>query len=235
MKYSVSVMVALSVVASVVNASELSTTPQPKPNHRIQQRFEASQSNTYAYVFMGDSITHAWESKGKAVFENYFGDQAVLNIATSGDRTENTIWVIDNVNWEKVNARLAMLMIGTNNTGHRPEDKETPEDTFEGIKVILEKMKEKTPDTKILLLAIFPRGATDEDPRRVRNDKVNALIASLADNERVFFMDINNKLLEPDGKTLSKEIMPDLLHPNAQGYEIWAEAVKDKLVELAGQ
>jgi len=232
-KYTVSVMVALSVVAGLVNASELSTTPQPKPNRRIQQRFEASQSNTYAYVFMGDSITHGWESKGKAVFETSFGDQAVLNIATSGDRTENTIWVTDNVDWKTVRAKVAMLMIGTNNTGHRPEAKESPEDTVEGIKVILEKMKAKTPDTKILLLAIFPRGATDLDARRMRNDKVNALIANLADNDRVFFLDINPKLLEPDGKTLSREIMPDLLHPNARGYEIWAEAVKDKLAELA--
>jgi beta-glucosidase len=94
-------------------------------------------------------------------------------------------------------------------------------------------MKEKTPDTKILLLAIFPRSATDTDQPRVRNDKVNAMIAKLADNKRVFFLDINKKLLEPDGKTLSKEIMPDLLHPNEKGYVIWAEAVKDKLEELA--
>jgi len=126
-----------------------------------------------------------------------------------------------------------MLMIGTNNTGHRGIDKETAEDTFDGIKVILEKMKEKTPDTKILLLAIFPRSAKDTDQPRARNDKVNAMIAKLADNKRVFFLDINSKLLEPDGKTLSKEIMPDLLHPNEKGYVIWAEAVKDKLEELA--
>ena len=228
-----SVLMVLFVVASVVGASELSTTPQPKVNGRIQKRFAASQSNEYTYVFMGDSITHKWEQSGKAVFGKYFADKSILNVATSGDRTEHTIWVIDNVNWEKVNAKVAMLMIGTNNTGHRSADKETPEDTYEGIKVILEKMKEKTPDTKVLLLAIFPRGATDEDPGRMRNDKVNKLIAELADNERVFFMDINAKLLEPDGKTLSKTIMPDLLHPNAQGYEIWAEAVKDKLAELA--
>ncbi|MFU8780913.1 MAG: GDSL-type esterase/lipase family protein [Kiritimatiellia bacterium] len=228
-------LLALALVTSVVNANQLSTTPLPKLNPRIQQRFDASQSNSYTYVFMGDSITHAWEGRGRKAFEQFFGDQTVLNVATSGDRTENTIWVIDNVNWGVVNAKVAMLMIGTNNTGHRPEDKESPEDTYDGIKVILDKMKEKTPDTKILLLAIFPRGATDTDPRRIRNDKVNALIANLADNERVFFMDINQQLLEPDGVTLSKEIMPDLLHPNARGYEIWGAAVKDKLAQLAGK
>ncbi len=228
-----SVLMVLFFVVRIVSASELSTNPQPKVNGRIQQRFAASQSNAYTYVFMGDSITHGWERRGKAVFNTYFSDKSILNVATSGDRTEHTIWVIDNVDWKTVDAKVAMLMIGTNNTGHRSADKETPEDTYAGIKVILEKMKEKTPDTKILLLAIFPRGATDTDPKRVRNAKVNALIAELADNERVFFMDINAKLLEPDGKTLSKDIMPDRLHPNAKGYEIWAAAVKDKLAELA--
>jgi beta-glucosidase len=223
---------AMFVVAGAVQASDLSTKPSPKVNPRIQQRFAASQSNEYTYVFMGDSITHGWEGKGK-VFNKYFGDKKILNVATSGDRTENTIWVIDNVNWKKVNAKVAMLMIGTNNTGHRPVDKETAEDTFDGIKVILEKMKEKSPDTKILLLAIFPRSAKDTDQPRVRNDKVNAMIAKLADDKRVFFLDINKKLLEPDGKTLSKEVMPDLLHPNEKGYVMWAEAVKDKLEELA--
>lgn len=232
MKSYSSVLMAMFIVAGTVQASELSTKPSPKVNGRIQQRFAASQSNEYTYVFMGDSITHGWEGKGK-VFNKYFEGKKILNVATSGDRTENTIWVIDNVNWKKVNAKVAMLMIGTNNTGHRGVDKETPEDTCEGIKVILEKMKEKTPDTKILMLAIFPRGATDKDEKRVRNDKVNAMIAKLADNKRVFFLDINKKLLEPDGTTLSKEIMPDLLHPNEKGYVIWAEAVKDKLEELA--
>ena len=232
MKSYSSVLMAMFIVAGTVQASELSTKPSPKVNGRIQQRFAASQSNEYTYVFMGDSITHGWEGKGK-VFNKYFEGKKILNVATSGDRTENTIWVIDNVNWKKVNAKVAMLMIGTNNTGHRPVDKETAEDTYDGIKVILEKMKEKSPDTKILMLAIFPRSALDTDQPRVRNDKVNAMIAKLADDKRVFFLDINKKLLEPDGKTLSKEVMPDLLHPNEKGYVIWAEAVKDKLEELA--
>jgi beta-glucosidase len=115
-------------------------------------------------------------------------------------------------------------MIGTNNTGHRPLEKESPEDTVAGIKAILDRLGEKAPNSKVLLLAIFPRGATSADQARVRNEKVNAAIEKFADNKRVFWMNINDKLLEPDG-TLSKEIMPDLLHPNAKGYEIWAEAI----------
>jgi lysophospholipase L1-like esterase len=44
------------------------------------------------------------------------------------------------------------------------------------------------------------------------------------EGERVTYLDIGPKLLEPDG-TLSTEIMPDRLHPSAKGYEIWAEAI----------
>ena len=40
--------------------------------------------------------------------------------------------------------------------------------------------------------------------------------------------------LQDDG-TLSKSIMPDLLHPNAKGHEIWAEAMEPTLVKLLGE
>jgi beta-glucosidase len=66
---------------------------------------------------------------------------------------------------------------------------------------------------------------------RQQNEETNAIIKGFADNKTVFFMDIGPKFLEPDG-TLSKDIMPDLLHPNAKGYEIWAEAIAPKVKEL---
>ena len=50
----------------------------------------------------------------------------------------------------------------------------------------------------------------------------------------VFYLDIGSKFLEPDG-TLSKDIMPDFLHPNAKGYAIWAEAMEDEIAELMGE
>jgi len=237
MKY---LLTAAFLAAGVVCASELSTKPQPKPNGRIESRFKAANEKSFPIVFMGDSITHFWESRGKTVYDKYFAGMEILNLATSGDRTENTIWVIDQVNWQKVDAKVIMLMIGTNNTGHRPLTPkveggpcEKPEDTIEGIKVILEKLKEKSPNTKVLLLAIFPRAEKASDGQRVRNNQVNAVLPTLCDGKRVFWFDINSKFLGADGATMSREIMPDMLHPGEKGYVIWAEAVKDKLVELS--
>jgi len=125
-----------------------------------------------------------------------------------------------------VHPKVVVLMIGTNNAS---SDK--PEDTARGVAKIVSTLREKLPDTKILLLAIFPRGQDANDVKRKTNDQVNAIIAKLADDKHVFYLDIGAKFLQPDG-TLSKDIMPDLLHPNAKGYDIWVEAMNPKLTEL---
>jgi beta-glucosidase len=64
--------------------------------------------------------------------------------------------------------------------------------------------------------------------------KANEIIAKLADDKMIFYLDINDKFLDPDRK-LSKDIMPDLLHPNTKGYEIWAEAVEPTIAKLMGE
>ena len=132
-------------------------------------------------------------------------------------------------------------MIGTNNTGHqnRPAAEHggavytsTAEQTAEGVKTILDILGKKLPETKVLLLGIFPRGATKDDAMRKQNVATNNLISGFADDKRVFYMDIGNRpSCQPDG-TLAKEIMPDLLHLNAKGYEMWANAIEGKVKQL---
>ena len=234
MRYLICAGIVGAVLAGSSYASEVSTTPQSKMadggwKKRFEERKEQAEKGESTYFFMGDSITHGWDSR----LAKHFPEMKIANIGISGDRTEQTLWIIDNLDWKKVNPKVIMLMIGTNNTGHRNREQESPNDTFDGIKAIIKNLREKTPDTKILLLAIFPRGETAGDQARVRNSTVNAMIPTLADNKNVFFMDIGARFLAPDGATLPKDIMPDLLHLSEKGYAIWAEAVKAKLEELA--
>ena len=119
-------------------------------------------------------------------------------------------------------------MIGTNNTGHR-QDK--PEDTALGIKAILLTIEDKLPNTKVLLLAVFPRGATQDDPLRKINDDINTIIKSYDDGDRVSYLDINPIFLDENG-TLSKSVMKDLLHPNKDQYKVWADAIEPKITAL---
>src|SRR6185295_10141471 len=119
------------------------------------------------------------------------------------------------------------IMIGTNNSGSDPA-----EGIAKGVTKIVETVRAKTPATKILLLAVFPRGEKAEgNMQRDKLKQVNATIAKLDDGKHVFFLDIGSKFLQPDG-TLTKEIMPDFLHLSAKGYQIWADAISAKLAEL---
>jgi beta-glucosidase len=180
-------------------------------------------------VFLGDSITHNWENEqGKAEWAQRYAAWHPLDLGFSGDRTENLLWRLQHGEVDGIDPKAAVLMIGTNNTGHRQED---PATTFAGIRKDIDELRQRLPHTKILVLAIFPRGAGPQDDARRLNEQVNAMLPSLADGRQVFFLNINQAFLAPDG-TLSKEIMPDLLHPNARGYAIWADAMAPTLEEL---
>ena len=178
-------------------------------------------------VFIGDSITHFWETKGKAQQKKYFseGDWKMLDLGTSGDRTEHVLWRLDNGELDGYEAKCVLLMIGTNNSGHfKKFADETPMDTILGIRDILKKIRAKQPKAKVVLTAIFPRGGSENDPYRLRNDAVNREIRRYCDGKDVFWCDFSDRFLDKNGDT--KWVMPDRLHPGAQGYEIWYEEVK---------
>jgi N-acetylglucosamine-6-sulfatase len=147
-----------------------------------------------------------------------------------GDRTEHVLWRLDNADFSAVKPKLVVLMIGTNNAGHNATI--TGEEVADGIKAIVAKLREKLPETKILLLAVFPRSERP-DEKRAKLTTASELASKVADDKMVFFLDIGPKFLNDDG-SISKEIMPDSLHLSPKGYEIWGEAIEPKVKELMG-
>ncbi len=181
-------------------------------------------------ILVGDSITHGWENKGKAKWNQYYAPRNAVNMGFSGDRTQHVLWRFDNGEIDNINPKLAVLMIGTNNSNRQDN---TAEEIADGIKAICAKMRTKLPKTKILLLAIFPRGEKPS-PQREKNDNASELASQIADGKHIFYLNINDKFLKPDG-TLTKDIMPDRLHPNEKGYKIWAEAIEPTIKKLMGE
>jgi N-acetylglucosamine-6-sulfatase len=218
-------------------APNLAIIPAQRPEAGCQARHEKfnaiSKEGTAELVFLGDSITQGWEGGGKVVWEKHWAPLKAANFGIGGDRTEHVLWRLDNGNFDGLKPKAIVLMIGTNNTGHqKPDGYQSPaKNTAEGVKLILEKLKAKAPQAKILVLAIFPRGATPDDKWRKQNEETNAIIKGYADDKTVFYMDIGPKFLAADG-TLTPEIMPDRLHLSPKGYEIWAEAIEPKVKEL---
>lgn len=181
-------------------------------------------------LMIGDSITHAWEDTGKAAWERYYAKRHAFNLGFGGDRTENVLWRLQNGAVDGVSPRLVVLMIGTNNAYR----KDKPRHIAAGVEAIIGELRRRLPDAKVLVLAIFPRGPGPDDELRRINDAANGNIAGFADREHVFFLDINDAFLDEDG-TLPESIMPDLLHPNEKGYELWAAAMEPMVKKLMGE
>jgi lysophospholipase L1-like esterase len=171
-------------------------------------------------LFMGDSITDFWRNRGTGVWNQYYAPRHAANFGISADRTQHVLWRIDHGELDGIHPKAVVLVIGTNDTG-RETDHKTPRNTVpevaEGVRALVNDIRAKLPDSKILLLAIFPRG-TLNDPQRAQVALINTLIAKLDDGKTVKSLDIGPKFQEFDG-TLPKSLMPDLLHPNVKGYQ----------------
>jgi len=221
-------------------------TPADRANNewwmpRHQKVLERVAQGNVDLIMVGDSITHGWENTGKNVWEQYYAPRNAVNIGFSGDGTEHVLWRFDNGEIDGINPKLAVLMIGTNNSNGQEN---TAEEIADGIKAICAKMRAKLPKTNILILAIFPRGEGDSEQRDkqhgatfnsqwAKNNQASKLASQIADGKHIFYLDINEAFLDENG-VLTRKVMPDLLHPNEKGYLIWAEAVEPTIKKLMG-
>jgi beta-glucosidase len=183
-------------------------------------------------AFIGDSITQGWEGNGKNVWTNYYGKRKCLNFGVGGDRTEHVLWRFANGQLDNLKPKVAVLMIGTNNSNKNRDGTEqySEAEILEGILAIVNELIERCPDTKILVLGIFPRGQTF-GTQRGKLLQINQALAKLANGQSISYLDFGSQLVERNG-TISREIMPDYLHLSEKGYTIWAEAIEPKLKEL---
>jgi lysophospholipase L1-like esterase len=184
-------------------------------------------------LFLGDSITDGWRNKGSNVWNKYYAPRHAANFGIGGDRTQHVLWRMEKGELDGIKPKVVVLMIGTNNTGKENDAgkiRNTVPETIAGVQAVVKELRVKLPDSKILLLAIFPRSTLD-NPQRAQVALINTVIARLDDGKMVKYLDIDPKFLEADG-TLSTNIMPDLLHPNESGYQIWADAMGPTLDEM---
>lgn len=179
-------------------------------------------------LLIGDSITQGWADSGRRIWDAYYGRRHAMNLGFAGDRTEHVLWRLNHGEIEGMAPKLVVLMIGTNNTGQRHDP---PEETAAGIQAILTTLRMRLPGTKILLLGVFPRSASTDDPFRRLNAAINDRLRHYADNQQVFFLDLSRRFLDDRGR-LSQDLMPDYLHPSERGYQVWADGMEDVIRAL---
>jgi lysophospholipase L1-like esterase len=175
-------------------------------------------------LFLGDSITDAFPAVGRDAWHRALASLGTAeDFGIPGDRTAWLLWRVRNGELDGTHARAVVLMIGTNDLAS-----ETPAAVARGVSAIVGTVRAKLPRAVVVLNAILPRGEPD-DPLRVRLAATNARIASLADGKHVRWVDAGPGFVDASGR-IDPRLMPDGLHPSAEGYEIWSTALRPVLV-----
>lgn len=218
---------------SAPRSPESAVTPVNMSKNQRQKSFlKLAQDPRINLVFLGDSITENWlrddGRHGKPVWDRYFAGLHAVNFAVSGERTEHTLGRIEGGLLNKLNPTVVILLIGTNNIGHPSAD--LPEWAALGVRKVVSSIQSRLPDTKILLLGIFPRAEKDSQARKAV-EKINSDICSLENGTSIRFLDLGPRLIDSRGE-IPTHIMPDGLHPNTRGYQIWAESMVPLLSEM---
>lgn len=186
--------------------------------------------NPIDLLFIGDSITAGWAWSGKSVWQERYVPLNAANFGIGGDRTQHVLWRIAHGELDGISPKVVVLLIGVNNGGNPA--------VARGVIKVVNEIHARLPGSKILLLGIFPHGNDPLNPpwipkARIFTAGVNKELAALDDGKKTRFLDIGNQFLDADG-AISKEIMPDGLHPGLKGYQIWAEAMQPLLDEMLG-
>ena len=181
-------------------------------------------------VFFGDSITELWEdfgSEGKPIWKERYAPLHAANFGISADKTQNILWRLQNGEMpEGSHPKVAVILAGTNNIYTN-----NAQQIGEGVGAIAHEILKRSPDTKILILGVFPRAEQPTNSDRKLVADMNGYISKLDDHKSIFYLDFGSKFLQPDG-TISKDTMTDFIHPTGKGFQIWADGMQDQLMEL---
>lgn len=189
-------------------------------------------------VFIGDSITHFWNNEngrthGLEVWEEFYGTRKVLNLGCGFDRTQNMLWRLEHGEMAGQSPKVIVVNAGTNHFSYTENyDGDTPEIAFEGVKKLIETLRDLAPGAEIIVMAVFPR--LPEDKQQCI-DHLNRLlkeyIAASADS-KLRFLDITEKFRYPDGSFNADLYTDRRCHPNSAGYRIWANALERVIAPL---
>lgn len=206
---------------------------------RHHAELAAKQQITPQVVMIGDSITHFWDGEPHAVhvngptaWESLFEKTPVLNMGFGWDRTQNVLWRLRQGEFDGLHPKWVVVNIGTNNmkgTSHARAS--TPSEVADGVTAIIDEVHRRSPESRIVLMAIFPRGESPTAEFRAPIAETNRLLAErYKASSLVTWVDIGAQFLNQDG-SLPTTIMFDGTHPTDAGYKIWADALKKIGVE----
>ena len=218
---------------TAVNAADTAASAlKPAPSTRSewagkhQRNVERAKRGSVDLLFMGDSITEFWSTKGQDVWTETYEPLKAANFGIAADKVENVLWRLTNGELDGISPKVVVLMIGINNTwggGNAGV-------IADGIGEVVRTLRTKLPSARVLLLGLLPL----KDGTSPTVKSINERIAKLDDGKNVRFLNMGSVFAGPDGRA-REELMADSVHLSAKGYESWAETMKPLLDAMMGK
>ncbi len=181
------------------------------------------------YLFIGDSITQLWNLN--AYFKT---DKYMENRAIGGD---NSVYLSKRFDADciQLHPKKVIMMIGTNDVARTDEDLwwripgESVQKVLKEYKDNVLQMIKKCDEAgiEVILCSILPSKIAPPYNRELRwemTKQMNEFLQSLGKT----YVDYHSLLTE-DGCSLSDDLSPDGIHPNAKAYSIMAKKLSEVL------
>ena len=191
-------------------------------NRRSSWLVEKNIADKGSIVFLGDSITQGWGED----FKGLFGNLKVVNRGISGDTSRGLLLrlqqdVID------LDPAAVVLMIGANDLA----EKAKADVIFSNVKSIIKRLKSHSSKMPIVLCETFPCAPDDYRPVKEIKRVNQFYFEEWSEDSQVKIAKTYSLFAGGDGASLPK-YMPDRVHPNLQGYEVWAREMKKVFEEI---
>ncbi len=176
------------------------------------QQIEADQG---AVVFFGDSITQGWEDTMAAAFPGL----KLANRGISGDTTRGLLLRLQHDVLD-LNPAAIVLLIGTNDI----EEVARNDAITSNVRLLVDRIKAHSRAVPIILNLVFPSSPEKQRGPEYITDLNARYRAAFKGDPQVIILDTWTLFANAEGNAKLAE-MPDLLHPNADGYAKWSKAL----------
>jgi beta-glucosidase len=190
--------------------------------HRHKEIIERMSNERVEWLFLGDSITHFWQTDGDELWGNITKKYSAMNLGFNMDRTVNLLWRLQNGEFpQNICPKYIFLMIGLNNIYMG----DSPQKTAKEIKAIIQYIHATFPDVKVFLFSVLPRvdGAyLNEDI-----DELNMIISSYNTEPYITYCDLAKYYKDNTSGVIRKYYLSDNVHLSREGYAVWFEKLKE--------
>ena len=176
-----------------------------------------------AILFLGSSSIRLWKNLAQT-----FPGHKVLNRGFGGSQLADSVAFANRI-VIPYKPKLVLLYAGDNDIASG----KPPEQVLGNFKAFVRKIHAALPKTRIAYLAIKPCPARESVLEGVRT--TNRLIREYcASDDTLLFIDLFTPMLNAEGRPRAELFLQDGLHPNAQGYKVWASVLRPVLDKMDG-